>query len=83
MGDGSVEPEPEPEGEWKEELSGVARLLVVGGLRSEARGFSLATVVGPNHVFDRDFTRSDTAHKALCAVSVNVTVDLGSRLHAR
>ena len=36
----------EPEGEWKEELSGVARLLVVGGLRSEARGFSLATVVG-------------------------------------
>ena len=50
MGDGSVEPEPEPEGEGEEELSGVARLLVVGGLRSEARGFSLATVVGPNRV---------------------------------
>ena len=45
-----MEPEPEPEGEGKEELSGVARLLVVGGLRSEARGFSLATVVGPNRV---------------------------------
>ena len=31
-------------------LCGVARLLVVGGWWSEARGFSLATVVGPNQV---------------------------------
>ena len=33
-----------------EEWNGVARLLVVGGSRSGARGFPLATVVEPNGV---------------------------------
>ncbi len=39
MGDESGEPEPESEDVEVEEWSGVARLLVVGGSRSEARGF--------------------------------------------
>ena len=50
MGDESGEPEPESEDVEVEEWSGVARLLVVGGSRSEARGFPLATVVEPNGV---------------------------------
>ena len=50
MGDESGEPEPESEDVEVEEWSGVARLLVVGGSRSEARGFPLATVVEPNAV---------------------------------
>jgi len=48
VGDGRPEPEPEEEG--AEEWNGVARLLVVGGSRSGARGFPLATVVEPNGV---------------------------------